>query len=1088
MGTPAMVAGTVDVQANVYAFIAFVGIAVIAAVVVVIQSVVTACDCCPNLLLLEEALGGGEQAGEVDAGEEGEKAAEVDVDVQPEDGGKAVQGNANNAAPVGKSGFASRVSRIRFNPKATFGRLMTQMAIIVPIFMNTAQAMALYFEAWEFPTLYVHYFRNLFYMFSLDLDFIPAVPVWVTIVVQYAVCFAAIAGTIRMAAIDDVEFREQVVEHIKDHGLGLDGHVASESLPEAVRMPMPVGAPMHYTVAGRMVVGLRSRETLQMALKRVIEQLPAKRPTVLFLEGRPFSCCGDEDAYLREFYDAVVVDHKMVEVQNLLQLLGFPLIGTTGIVTVYRDCYLNEAHGMTKAVMAAEPEKKPGPKAAWGVATGELDDTGGTEPAESDDYWSLGISGGGLDSARSGRAGKLGINNTSGGSKDDVKVQTYDDLRSIVSFVHRYYHVALDLDMAARIAVKRGLKRKKAIFVHEAAEDFQTNLKLKRAQASSDEEFAQMQAELEGWLATQEARDFDAEYRTEAEALLKRLTWLSHQDALVMEELGLTAEWAERRGSFAWCLRDLMPHLGLEEFFRMIVGLLVCDEGFAPEDRVSICTLHHLMQCDYVGSFTRDLFVRNFGLNARSSLSRHDELRDAQVYVGNPVLQQPVASSERSSPGATEPIRDLQLPDYSFQPVRADGTPDGEAMAVEPLARLTHCPFHDLRLFPGLEEVHHKVRRDATKYPCGHRNNAVYQTSVAPRIDEDLPLKPCDFKTFFVCPDDSCGFSICSTHYHGNGLDWLLAKAAMHVYALKRRGLLSLVGLLVILVAQSMYMPSVHGAMTVVFCHVSIACQFPTCYFPATPGFMVMAVASTFVLLLVGFGLVAFLWVSVYRRKKLLLSSGVLDGFVVLGNTRMPKNQELTFFTVLKADCPIPVWEAVVDKDSTMLRPLYEQYEFRNMCLHPVTFLFKGALLLCVLYGGEPNGLSIIVWSAIVETVQLLMYVSMDPFLSPWIDLLGKSGSIHQVAQLGLVCWHRALTFRDPKDLTAMYVMLGVSSMYFTVVIVVIVFVVVIPACTKDENEEAADVPAKVTDEKKIDPVSEDKYAAVAAEEGGWRK
>ena len=140
-----------------------------------------------------------------------------------------------------------------------------------------------------------------------------------------------------------------------------------------------------------------------------------------------------------------------------------------------------------------------------------------------------------------------------------------------------------------------------------------------------------------------------------------------------------------------------------------------------------------------------------------------------------------------------------------------------------------------------------------------------------------------------------------------------------------------------------------------------------------------------------------------------------------------------------------------------MLRPLYEQYEFCNMCVHPVTFLFKAALLGVILYVGEPNSLNVIMAAALVEMLQLLFYALTEPFISAWIDLLGKSGPLHQVIQLALLCVYRADTFNDPESTRAVIFMIVVTCVYMSIVLLVIAVVVVAPMCASDTVEEDED-------------------------------
>jgi len=127
------------------------------------------------------------------------------------------------------------------------------------------------------------------------------------------------------------------------------------------------------------------------------------------------------------------------------------------------------------------------------------------------------------------------------------------------------------------------------------------------------------------------------------------------------------------------------------------------------------------------------------------------------------------------------------------------------------------------------------------------------------------------------------------------------------------------------------------------------------------------------------------------------------------------------------------------------------------MLIHPWIFVFKATLLMVVLYSGEPNTLPLMAWSALVELMQLFLFTFANPFLDPWLDMLQKAGSVHQIIQLGLMGFYRADIFENPKKVVAGYFMIAVSVVYIAIVILVIAVVVVIPICCSDDAEEKAE-------------------------------
>ena len=343
--------------------------------------------------------------------------------------------------------------------------------------------------------------------------------------------------------------------------------------------------------------------------------------------------------------------------------------------------------------------------------------------------------------------------------------------------------------------------------------------------------------------------------------------------------------------------------------------------------------------------------------------------------------------------------------------------------------------------------AHHLVRHsDPAAYPCAMAKNRVF-SSLCPGnvLDDDLE---CNVDAFMVCPFDGCNISICNSCWrHGS----VAPKVRSLIYKLSRHGLFRYVGMLLVIVAQTMYMPTLLAALSTVFCHVRLSCQYPTCYDPATPMFMFMSVWSVFTLFFVGFGMVGYLWYAIYRRKLILVHSGILDQYVYIGDDPDAvdpdglSGKDLTFYELLQVDCPVEVWSRVMSFDNTMFKPLYQQYEMRNMLLYPSLFVFKALLLIVILFVAEPNSTGLLAAAAFVELVQLAIMIFASALVNPWIHLLTKCGSIHQITQLGLSFLDRAVTFSNPNNRVSAVFMVMATSAYLSVVILVIFVVCLMP-------------------------------------------
>jgi len=391
----------------------------------------------------------------------------------------------------------------------------------------------------------------------------------------------------------------------------------------------------------------------------------------------------------------------------------------------------------------------------------------------------------------------------------------------------------------------------------------------------------------------------------------------------------------------------------------------------------------------------------------------------------------------------------------------------GKEYVVRPSKSLLFCPEHASRLFSGVSALHGERKRlTPSTYKCTHRWNAVFAELCREKDDE----KFCVEDDFYVCPIDECNFSICAKCMRAGGLNKVKAILAKQRYKLNRDGVTATIGLIVIFIAQAMYQPAMRSAITTVFCHASLSCQYPTCYFPVTLAFFFMSFVSSLMIFVIGIGLVWFLVSTVWERKITILESNALKNHLTDNFCAGCQDPEpyfpgtATFTDVLFVSCDewpgYDPYQQLLARDASMFKGVYEQYEFRWMVLNPVTFFFKIFIVMAVLYAGEPNSLRLIVAAGVVEILQLVFYMTTSPFTDPWLDVLSKGGSLHQVAQLGLMCVYRADTYDDPEKKDAAYVMIALAVLYLILVIVVIVVVVGVPVYKAWKASKARDAEA----------------------------
>jgi len=158
--------------------------------------------------------------------------------------------------------------------------------------------------------------------------------------------------------------------------------------------------------------------------------------------------------------------------------------------------------------------------------------------------------------------------------------------------------------------------------------------------------------------------------------------------------------------------------------------------------------------------------------------------------------------------------------------------------------------------------------------------------------------------------------------------------------------------------------------------------------------------------------------------------------------TTLPRPQG--YFAMLTADVDREVWGAIMQFDETMLESLYSCFDCRNMALHPMFLLFKILLVLPIVLL-DPNSIAQLGVAAVVEGAQLGFLLVTYPYLNPWVDWIGKLGSIHQLVQLAWMAVHRVLIFDRPSSDGLAGLMVATTFAYVLVLLFVFVKVAMVP-------------------------------------------
>jgi hypothetical protein len=391
------------------------------------------------------------------------------------------------------------------------------------------------------------------------------------------------------------------------------------------------------------------------------------------------------------------------------------------------------------------------------------------------------------------------------------------------------------------------------------------------------------------------------------------------------------------------------------------------------------------------------------------------------------------------------------------------GPEDHSKLDVIPI-NLKFCPVHGSHLIKCADGVHSNVLvEDVFPYQCIVGGHKWY-----PKLKKDM--KPCGGihpSNFLVCPSDDCLYCCCRECATGM-VGGLRALAASKKYQIGRGGMLGVVGFLGIMLVQIIYLPIMSTAILILRCHPIYQCEFPNCYAKIETIFFVAVIYSAFTVLFLGLGLPLFFYREARGRKLAILESGALDYLWPEGE------RQTAVFTKI----PSATWNKILALDGSMMKSLYEQFEFRFMVLQGTTLVMK-FLIICPSAFAEPNSIVQLLGAVAVEVAQLAFVLVFSPFVDHWINLFGKIGSLCMICLLGFMCLHRVSLANDPEAAGYGREMIIVITFYALMFLFIIFKVVILPYIAmrlknrqaRKEAIEEAERQAAETDEARDDDI-----------------
>ena len=330
------------------------------------------------------------------------------------------------------------------------------------------------------------------------------------------------------------------------------------------------------------------------------------------------------------------------------------------------------------------------------------------------------------------------------------------------------------------------------------------------------------------------------------------------------------------------------------------------------------------------------------------------------------------------------------------------------------------CPRHNAHVMPAVADRHYRVTAPdgSVAYKC--------TLSQAHFFKEVNDLGPCSLGDVYVCPDDKCGYAICQLCANKWGPK-AKARALLSgkLYAAKRDPT-ALISLLAFLGLQFVYLPAVQNALMVIACHPIYHCTFPVCYEGPTASFIVAAVASVLLVIVLGLGLPLF-WFRALRRRRQRISQ------------------------VVETDAQ---WKWLLSLDHSVLSNLYRKYESKYMLFEPLLLISGKASLVAAVAFTEANSVLQMSFVSGLQAANALLLVVTDPLSDPWADITVKAGQAHQLFQLAWICVYRATVVDEPEVETPIVIIMLVSLVVFLGVFSWIIFKSVVRPYLDGRNRE----------------------------------
>jgi len=232
-----------------------------------------------------------------------------------------------------------------------------------------------------------------------------------------------------------------------------------------------------------------------------------------------------------------------------------------------------------------------------------------------------------------------------------------------------------------------------------------------------------------------------------------------------------------------------------------------------------------------------------------------------------------------------------------------------------------------------------------------------------------------------------------------------------NVRFLQRKGGSYALAAVVVLLLSALYTPLVRSSIMILVCHPLFQCVFGQCWVDVQPLFAIAAYLCIVTLSFFGVGVPVFMTLVLWSRGWLLRHTFREKEY---GSQYM--EDDGTEENPAQHDISMQQWIRFLVSDESVLSLLYDQLTPEWIFFLPMMLLLKLVLVIPPIFF-EPDSWNQMTGVVCAELLFAVFVCSTTPYMSPWVDLLMRIGSAHQLMILGIQAFN-SIALAQNRDST----------------------------------------------------------------------